>query len=823
MQLMECRSEKGLSGQQTLNGIDGGRTSNQAKQSSKFGDRLTFEKPEVSNFNRGALENVGMVPPKPAKLSQKKRGEKKANDDEEVVRYMSSLPSYLQRGKNLQEKAFNVGVLDWRHLERWQSKHKQIPSSTSGFSPSSSNTLSSFSSTEESSSNSSSGHSCSPSNHRMHHPTLQSHLFSTQHSSETGEKLRDLKPCQAKPLKVQQRVPSTLHDSVEKVEELSKHSECHHATKTRKSQDIKVDISISKSKGKMMILDGEPFMKVDDDKLCSSQYNADPDCNTAAGLHVSKDAQRYSCSSTSSTTDSARKIEATRRSFSNGIKLSSKPNEPSISPGKRSSTPPRSLNLQGRSAGLLQNPARVISSRGSNPKEETLEPTARSPSPTRWFGIAMGRIDRTSNAKGTSTMLPGAKHQVRAEACASSVPSTSDKADAKSRAASTPLRRLLEPLLKPKTGSSDNFAGSLQGDSTSRDKRSKSAPRRGESLTPYMMKVKLDLKGCKTIEIGDPSPAGRHGPSTMRALLQVAIKNSVPLYKFAVENEGNVIAATMKQSTSSTKEKNNLIYTFFTFHEMKKKDRSHGYIPSVIAQMKVSDVPFPDVISQKSGYQSIIREFVLFTTGVKQAGQQTADAQLTDDELAAIVVKFSHKGTAEVGVCSETQDVNMNVILPGGNHGLPRKGEPSSLIERWKSGGSCDCGGWDLGCKLRILGNHNGMSRESSSTKVSSNAEQFELYPQGEDQENKPALRLCPFKDGIFSVEYTSSLKILQAFSISLAVLNTRRQDGFCESANAFGEDSSRPTMVSNVSDRAQAEFPAKRVSIPPLSPVGRV
>ncbi|XP_019168032.1 PREDICTED: uncharacterized protein LOC109163781 [Ipomoea nil] len=729
---MECHSEKG-------NGIDGGFTSNQAKHSSKFGDRVMFERPEVSNFNRGALENGGVVPPRPAKLGQKKRGEKKGSDDEEVVRYMSSLPSYLQRGKSQHEKAFNVGVLDWRHLERWQSKHKQIPSSTSGFSPSSSNT-SSFSSTEESSSNSSSGHSCSPSNH----PTLQSHLFSS-------EKLRgDLKPCQAKPSKVQQSVPrSTLHDSIEKVEELSKHSECHHATKTRKSQDIKVDISISKSKGKMMILDGEPFMKVDD-KLCSSQSST------------------------------------TRRSFSTGIKLSSKPNEPSISPGKRSSTPPRSWNLQ--------NPPRVISSRGSNPKEESLEPTARSPSPSRWFGITMGRIDRTSNAKGTSTMPP-------------------DKADAKNRAASTPLRRLLEPLLKPKTGSSDNFTGLFPGDSTSRDKRSKSAPRRGESLTPYMMKVKLDLKGCKTIEIGDPSPAGRHGPSTMRALLQVAIKNSVPLYKFAVENEGNVIAATMKHSISSTKEKNNLIYTFFTIHETKKKDRN-GYIPSVIAQMKVSDVPFPDVISQKSGYQSIIREFVLFTMGVKQAGQQTADPQL-NDELAAIVVK--------VGMCSETQDVNMNVILPGGNHGIPRKGEPSSLIERWKSGGSCDCGGWDLGCKLGILANHNGTSRESSSTKVSSNAEPFELYPQGEDQENKPALRLFPFKNGIFSVEYTSSLKTLQAFSICLAVLNTRKQDGFCESGNAFGEDSSRPTMVSNVSNKAQAEFPGKRVSIPPLSPVGRV
>ncbi|KAL5990348.1 hypothetical protein ACLOJK_011248 [Asimina triloba] len=49
--------------------------------------------------------------------------------------------------------------------------------------------------------------------------------------------------------------------------------------------------------------------------------------------------------------------------------------------------------------------------------------------------------------------------------------------------------------------------------------------------------------------------------------------------------------------------------------------------------------------------------------------------------------------------------MNMNVIVPAGLHGGPRtqSGGPSSLTERWRSGGRCDCGGWDIGCPLTVF------------------------------------------------------------------------------------------------------------------------
>lgn len=48
-----------------------------------------------------------------------------STQSEELIKYMSNLPGYLKRsdrGKNVQEKALNVGVLDWSQLEKWKNK-----------------------------------------------------------------------------------------------------------------------------------------------------------------------------------------------------------------------------------------------------------------------------------------------------------------------------------------------------------------------------------------------------------------------------------------------------------------------------------------------------------------------------------------------------------------------------------------------------------------------------------------------------------------------------------------------------------------------------
>jgi hypothetical protein len=155
--------------------------------------------------------------------------------------------------------------------------------------------------------------------------------------------------------------------------------------------------------------------------------------------------------------------------------------------------------------------------------------------------------------------------------------------------------------------------------------------------------------------------------------------------------------------------------------------------------------------------QSFAREFVLFAMEPHQAEQQTLDFQ-PNDELAAIVVKIPeviNRSTIRDGNqtnkcnnysearCNSTSGnvqnqpvlgsqslINTTVILPSGIHSLPNKGGPSSLLQRWRSGGSCDCGGWDLGCKLRILVNHNQLTKKLSTTKACSAIDKFELVSQ---------------------------------------------------------------------------------------------
>lgn len=220
--------------------------------------------------------------------------------------------------------------------------------------------------------------------------------------------------------------------------------------------------------------------------------------------------------------------------------------------------------------------------------------------------------------------------------------------------------------------------------------------------------------------------------SLLQAHFQVSAKNNLPLLKFAVENSDVLLATPRK--FSSTKNDPTWIYTFFNVHETRRKSggwlsqgsKVKDYVQNVVAQMKVSDLPVSSLGEHLTVDQLSIREFVLYAVDLPQFDHQTCDRQ-PNDELAAIVVKFSRKTITGVEDSSQISRVSSNlrdlqedksivgseelfsttVLLPGGSHGLPSKAEPSPLIERWFSGGQCDCGGWDLGCKVNVFSNNN--------------------------------------------------------------------------------------------------------------------
>ncbi|URD95306.1 hypothetical protein MUK42_29906 [Musa troglodytarum] len=61
----------------------------------------------------------------------------------------------------------------------------------------------------------------------------------------------------------------------------------------------------------------------------------------------------------------------------------------------------------------------------------------------------------------------------------------------------------------------------------------------------------------------------------------------------------------------------------------------------------------------------------------------------------------------EMEICSCLNRATVKVITPTGTHGLPNtdEGGPSTLQDRWRSGGGCDCGGWDMGCPIVVFNN----------------------------------------------------------------------------------------------------------------------
>ncbi|KAL8486698.1 hypothetical protein ACS0TY_022938 [Phlomoides rotata] len=162
-------------------------------------------------------------------------------------------------------------------------------------------------------------------------------------------------------------------------------------------------------------------------------------------------------------------------------------------------------------------------------------------------------------------------------------------------------------------------------------------------------------------------------------------------------------------------------------------------------------------------------------------------------ELAAIVVKDVSNNRKEVdvggwglkflkkpvnnsslessrnnGECS----TSMDVLIPAGFHGGPRTraGGPSTLIERWISGGCCDCGGWDIGCPLKVL---NTRSTSTGFSDHSGECKSVDLFMQGSKQ-NAPILKMVNIHKGLYYINFQSTLSTLQSFAISAAMLHSR-------------------------------------------------
>ena len=118
------------------------------------------------------------------------------------------------------------------------------------------------------------------------------------------------------------------------------------------------------------------------------------------------------------------------------------------------------------------------------------------------------------------------------------------------------------------------------------------------------------------------------------------------------------------------------------------------------------------------------------------SGSQASHPQL---EIAAVVIQLPFDGKRPlrqklgVEVCKsdtiKSRHVSMKVVTSSGKHGLPLTEDigPSPLLDRWRSGGVCDCGGWDMGCPITILGDD---SAHRSSTMINGKHLSLKLFVQ---------------------------------------------------------------------------------------------
>lgn len=703
----------------------------------KLKDRLKSEDLSYVDFHHEITKGH------PFNYYQHKQVGEKATKEEELVKYMSDLPSYLEKDdKAPQEKALNVGVLNWERLEKWQSiNQKNNPSRNRRHSLSSSS--SSFCSTDPSSTYSSRGGLSFKGNVRKFHdlPIVQRNIL----IGHSGAKLvsnvsvsdirwPNFESCKTGPY-ANGKMKAQAVESTKKADKLQP-----------PSSNIDKQARIERPKTVVLILPQDLPQKCNDLRT--------PDIREARRKSSSDicdsrktDSQTILSSDLPHSWSLPCEVEVSSSIDSQTIELSPAASHPlqrsdkilsSLSRHKSSEEKSRAikpeLKMDNALAAKEKNP---LWSRHSTAKlelkmETVLAAKQRNPSPTRRFITSMSsRILKSSISRDDSACLDNL---------------SDDKLNLTKRAKSSPLRRLLDPLLKPKETFTDR-----------------------DSPNVHSVKMKLDLTSCKKVNVKDSYKEEKScGSLSVQALAKVAVKNGLPVFTFAIDNNSEILAATMKKLDESKQDKSIFIYTFFTIKDIKKKggsrinqgskkgkDKAHGYVPNVIGEMKVSEFHCTNHYN--------VKEFVSFSLEVKQEDDGQAEFH-PNNEVAAVVVKIPNEEKTSLSL-SKNVFLSTTVILPNGVHALPCKGEPSPLIERWKSGGFCDCGGWDLGCKLRVFANQRQLSMK----------ERFQLFSQVGVHQNGPIFSMCLFKNAIYSVEFDSSLSPLQAFSICIAVLNSSK------------------------------------------------
>ncbi|KAK9123458.1 hypothetical protein Sjap_013060 [Stephania japonica] len=743
--------------------------------------------------------------------------EYKTKKESELVKYMSNLPGYLQRverGENLQEKALNFGVLDWGRLENWKHNQKHVH----GKSPIS---LSSSSNLGMSSSKLETYGASSYSKGKVERGQPESTNMKERYCEY---RLPD-QHCAGKQKTIVLLLPKNIDEN--QVSGDSTQFEC-----TRGNQ--------RPLEANRQSFSGRSY--ANKEVQCTNVYSDTPP--SCPPLHSFEDRQMSDTKSCSSTDPRTRNIllsASELKTSSGGI-------------SEESNSTSRTYN---------QVDQKTAASKGRCLSRHC--PSTFTPDQIKRC-LSSQELSAVRHLNTDFPVKPGpAELDV-------SCKDNSNRGKSKARrGSSSPLKRLLDPILKPRVVNHHRSMESMEDESTLVCDTWKSSEEVLECSKVTSVKRDLHFAGSK-IRTDASCLAVKH--QMVQALLTVTVKDGVQSLAFAVDNNENILTAKMKKTDISGKYDCSWVYTSYSFHKKKSggiinrggKGKHQDFAPKIVGQMKVSGSQGLESDEYDSKNSFILREFVLHAVEQKPTVKNIQDLEL-HDELAAIVVKvpkhISRNLSRERWCCTNVGSIpemefpecflkerdscnsreglqyepcirsqsiySAKVILPSGNHGFPSKGVPSSLINRWKSGGSCDCGGWDLGCNLRILACKDQDSKGFSSSNNVSSPDHFVLFFEGGTaQEKKPAFTFGTFNGGICTVNFSTSISSLQAFSICVALLQSTKLAELSEASSPI-EDKVAKDFTNTIRSRIKAPSridggaPSTHIPFPPSSLVDRV
>ncbi|KAK9079651.1 hypothetical protein SSX86_001324 [Deinandra increscens subsp. villosa] len=423
----------------------------------------------------------------------------------------------------------------------------------------------------------------------------------------------------------------------------------------------------------------------------------------------------------------------------------------------------------------------------------------------------------------------------------------------------SPFRKMFDPFTKSKSQKSP------LGSAIEEPNEATSVNARNITLRKSLLNDFSNTEGDYQSLKKDSCSSSSSSPAHLSGSLKLRNKNGVPYFEFSVKNPLDVWVA----KKWNTGDGFNWVYTFHMAQNRRKSNvsgrgskdhRSKEF--SMLAQMQVSCYLCTEIINSEAFNNSMLTEFVLYDLArQRQSVSQTPDdlnpkeesnkvveqakvnvqsnaptsnpwpaADLHPDlESAAIVLQESKTSS---GYLTPTE---VSIVIPSGNHGLPSDESQSvkPLLERWRLGGGCDCGGWDMGCPLVVFGN-SGSKRDGSFNKN----HHVEIFLKG-TKEDTPALTMKLTEEGQYVVDFHAKLSSLQAFSICVAILHgteasiaiggdVNRQVLQCDSLRVFIEDEVKHLIEAVAegekikSSKNLDEIPPTFVVNPPFSPMSR-